>query len=214
MSTRENIRLIARSSLHFREHFQLVMSKFTLSWTYLSFYLWCLNLHFCELISCGFWCPNLHVRELIYFGLWCPNLHFRELISCLWCPNLHCREFFSFDLWCLNLHIPELFSFDLWCLNLHIPELISFDLWCLNLHIPELNSFGFTPASNLGYLAPPGQFFMGAKLFIGTPWMGNEGVLKKFGLGYVTCMVSMATHSEFEKGVCLQNYSHLSCYLS
>ena len=27
---------------------------------------------------------------------------------------------------------------------------------------------------------PPGQFFMGAKLFIGTPWMGNEGVLKKF----------------------------------
>ena len=42
----------------------------------------------------------------------------------------------------------------------------------------------YTPASNLGYLAPPpppppGQFFMGAKLFIGTPWMGNEGVLKK-----------------------------------
>ena len=33
---------------------------------------------------------------------------------------------------------------------------------------------------------PTGQFFMGAKLFIGTPWMGNEGVLKKvFGLGYV-----------------------------
>ena len=26
---------------------------------------------------------------------------------------------------------------------------------------------------------PPGQFFMGAKLFIGTPCMGNEGVLKK-----------------------------------
>ena len=49
---------------------------------------------------------------------------------------------------------------------------------------PELKAhFGvmtLTPASNLGYLAPPpGQFFMGAKLFIGTPWMGNEGVLKK-----------------------------------
>ena len=26
---------------------------------------------------------------------------------------------------------------------------------------------------------PPGQFFIGAKLFIGTTWMGNEGVLKK-----------------------------------
>ena len=43
---------------------------------------------------------------------------------------------------------------------------------------------GNTPASNLGYLASPGQFFMGAQLFIGTPWMRNEGVLKQnwFGL--------------------------------
>ena len=32
---------------------------------------------------------------------------------------------------------------------------------------------------------PPGQFFIGAKLFIGTPWMGNQGVLKNFGLGDV-----------------------------
>ena len=49
----------------------------------------------------------------------------------------------------------------------------------LNLcHILEFSDI--TPASNLGYLAPPpGQFFMGAKLFIGTPWMRNEGVLKK-----------------------------------
>ena len=39
----------------------------------------------------------------------------------------------------------------------------------------------FTPASNLGYLVPPpGQYFMGAKSFIGTPWMRNEGVLKQF----------------------------------
>ena len=61
----------------------------------------------------------------------------------------------------------------------------------------------FTPASNLGYLAPPppGQFFMGAKLFIGTPWMGNEGVLKKILVWAMwNCMVSMPTHSEFEKG--------------
>ena len=43
-----------------------------------------------------------------------------------------------------------------------------------------IRAYASTPASNLGYLAPPpGQFFMGAKLFIGTPWMGNEGVLKK-----------------------------------
>ena len=59
-----------------------------------------------------------------------------------------------------------------------------------------------TPASNLGYLAPPpGQFFMGVKLFIGTPWMGNEGVLKKILVwAMCNCMVSLATHSEFEKG--------------
>ena len=46
--------------------------------------------------------------------------------------------------------------------------------------IQSYDTIAITPASNLGYLAPPpGQFFMGAKLFIGTPWMGNEGVLKK-----------------------------------
>ena len=59
----------------------------------------------------------------------------------------------------------------------------------------------YTPASNLGYLAPPGQFFMGGKLFIGTPWMRNEGVLKNFLVwAMCNCMVSMATHSESEKG--------------
>ena len=46
----------------------------------------------------------------------------------------------------------------------------------------------------------PGQFFMGAKLFIGTSWMRNEGVLKKLVWAMWNCMVSMATHSEFEKG--------------
>ena len=42
-----------------------------------------------------------------------------------------------------------------------------------------------TTGSNSGYLAPPAQFFMGAKLFIGTHWMRNEGVLKHIGIGYV-----------------------------
>ena len=41
---------------------------------------------------------------------------------------------------------------------------------------------------------------MGAILFIGTPWMRNEGVLKKIVWAMCNCMVSMATHSEFEKG--------------
>ena len=50
----------------------------------------------------------------------------------------------------------------------------------MEFKVCKLIVFPITPASNLGYLAPPpGQFFMGAKLFIGTPWMGNEGVLKK-----------------------------------
>ena len=37
---------------------------------------------------------------------------------------------------------------------------------------------------NLGYLAPQGQFFMGVKLFIGTPCMRNEDILIN-GIGYV-----------------------------
>ena len=51
--------------------------------------------------------------------------------------------------------------------------------------IKNLGMLPLPPTSNLGYLAPPRTIFQGAKLFIGTPWMGNEGVLKKFGLGYV-----------------------------
>ena len=35
-----------------------------------------------------------------------------------------------------------------------------------------------TPGANLTYLAPPGQFFMGAKSFIGTPEMQIIFVLK------------------------------------
>ena len=48
-------------------------------------------------------------------------------------------------------------------------------------------------------MLPPGQIFMDAKLFIGTPWMRNEGVLNFLGvLAMLKCMVSMATHSGFE----------------
>ena len=47
-----------------------------------------------------------------------------------------------------------------------------------------LKDQAYTPASNLGYLAPPQDIFMGAKLFIGTTWMQNECVLKN-GMGNV-----------------------------
>ena len=62
---------------------------------------------------------------------------------------------------------------------------------------------------------PQGQFFMGAKLFIGTPWMRNEGVLKKiwFGLCVIAWFLWQPI-ANLRKGVCLQNYSYLSCYLS
>ena len=45
-----------------------------------------------------------------------------------------------------------------------------------------------TPASKLGYLAPPGNFFMGAKLLIGTLWMRKRGCPQKIlvlSMGYV-----------------------------
>ena len=42
---------------------------------------------------------------------------------------------------------------------------------------------------------------MGAKLFIGTTWMLNEGVLTKILVWAMwKCMVSMPTHSGFENG--------------
>ena len=39
--------------------------------------------------------------------------------------------------------------------------------------------YPFPPASNLTYLAPPGQFFMDAKLFPGTPLNYKKMFLKK-----------------------------------
>ena len=42
--------------------------------------------------------------------------------------------------------------------------------------ISDVISRANTPASKLGYLAPPRHFFMGAKLIIGTPWMRNDVV--------------------------------------
>ena len=52
---------------------------------------------------------------------------------------------------------------------------------------------GITPGANLTYLAPPpppGQFFMGAKSFIGTPEMQRIFVLKdKLNCTMKKCMV-------------------------
>ena len=61
-----------------------------------------------------------------------------------------------------------------------------------------------TPASNLGCLAPTGQFFMGAKLFIGTPPHtpnAKRSCPKKILVWAMwKRMVSMATHGKFENG--------------
>ena len=83
-------------------------------------------------------------------------------------------------------------------LVIQISKIVVIEAWSQASYVV----IGYTPASNLGYLAPPpGQFFMGTKLFIGTPWMGNEGVLKKNLVWAMwNCMVSMPTHSEFVKG--------------
>ena len=60
--------------------------------------------------------------------------------------------------------------------------------------------YGDTPGSNLGYLAPPGQFFMGAKLFIGTTECETKVHSKMLVWAMKKFMVSMATHSGFENG--------------
>ena len=59
------------------------------------------------------------------------------------------------------------------------------DFWITKPMLNLMDRKIFTLASKLGYLAPQGQFFMSAKLFIGTPWMQNEVFLKKVGMSYV-----------------------------
>ena len=55
---------------------------------------------------------------------------------------------------------------------------------------------------------------MGAKLFIGTPWIRNEGVLKKwFGL-CENAWFPWQPIADLTMVVCLQNYSYLSYYFS
>ena len=75
-----------------------------------------------------------------------------------------------------------------------------------------LSDLGCTPASNLGYLGPTGQFFMGAKLFIGTPYMQNEGVLKKWYRLCENAWFPWQPIVDLRMGICLQKYSYLSCY--
>ena len=71
----------------------------------------------------------------------------------------------------------------------------------------------YTPASNLSYLALPGRFLKGAKMFIETPEC--ETKLSKSGMGYVKCMISMATPDMILKnGDIPTNQSYLRCYLS
>ena len=51
-----------------------------------------------------------------------------------------------------------------------------------SMHQSFISYCQFTPVSNLGNLPPQGQFFMGAKLFIGAPGMRSEGALKTIGI--------------------------------
>ena len=78
-----------------------------------------------------------------------------------------------------------------------------------------LSQYTVNPGANLTYLAPPGQFFMGAKSFIGTPEMQRFFVLKeKLVCTMRKCMVSMATVNVIlEHGGDIQNCLYLHYYL-
>ena len=67
----------------------------------------------------------------------------------------------------------------------------------------------FTPASNLTYLAPPGQLFMGAKLFSGTPRC-IKNVSNKFIWAMLKCMVAMANRNAILKNGGLPTKSIIS----
>ena len=78
----------------------------------------------------------------------------------------------------------------------------------------EIEITTFTPASNLGYLALQDNFHWCQNVHW-EPWMRNEGVLKIFW--YALCenaWFPWQPIADLRKGVCLQKYSYLSCYLS
>ena len=63
--------------------------------------------------------------------------------------------------------------------------------------LPPINN----PASNLGYLAPPRTIFHGCKIVHWDPLDAKRRCPQKnLVWAMCNCMVSMATHSEFEKG--------------
>ena len=74
----------------------------------------------------------------------------------------------------------------------------------------------YTPASNLGYLAPPRTIFHGCQIVHWDPLDGKRRCpLKKIGLGYVKIAWFLwQPIANLRRGVCLQNYSYLTCYLS
>ena len=90
------------------------------------------------------------------------------------------------------------------CCNVHVDKQTRFWYLCITFAQsptppplinanPAIYSLSSTPASNLGYLAPHQDNFS---------WVPNCS-LGPPGWEMWNCMVSMPTHSEFEKGVCL-----------
>ena len=73
-----------------------------------------------------------------------------------------------------------------------------------------------TAVSNLGYLATPGQFFMGAKLFIEVPWCETKLPSIFFSMGFVKMngFHGNPLYDSREWGVGLQIQSYLRFYLS
>ena len=92
----------------------------------------------------------------------------------------------------------------------------SIDMFSLHIEPPVIVWETVIPRHPISVtLHPPGQFFMGAKLFIGTPGMRNKGVLKKFW--YWLCenaWLPWQPIADLSMGICLQKYSYLSCHLS
>ena len=100
--------------------------------------------------------------HLCYFCLALLCFHIRLFVGALWSPDgkwLTSWLSFVVSIWDVVTFqfINSLQFLTFKCFNLRI------EVRCKSLHL------GSNPASNLGYLASPGQFFMGAKLNIGTP---------------------------------------------
>ena len=115
--------------------------------------------------------------------------------------------------------LVALLNFSSWCLTMVAGLFLAVPWGCLLFMIVVFpDHTHFTPASNLGYLAPPPPrtIFHGCQIVHWDPLDAKQRCPQKkiwFGPCVIAWFLWQPT-ANLRRGVCLENYSYLSCYLS